>query len=189
MTTPPTLTSQRVTLQPLTASDMPYFVKWYSDPEMLRLSGEVEPWTEDKFAQWYQNLCTDANKVWFTIVVNETQRVIGNAGLLRMFTPWKTTDMSVEIGEKALWGHGYGTEAGRRLLQYVFDELKFHRVAIYVMRFNTRALRFWTELGFQHEGIARQSYYYNSQYSDFIMMSILEDEYRQKYGSLFNTVL
>jgi diamine N-acetyltransferase len=183
MTTPPTLTSQRVTLKPLTESDMPHFVKWYSDPEILRLNGEVEPWTEKKFAQWYHNTCHDANKVWFTIVMNENQQVIGDAGLLRMFTPWKTTDMSVGIGEKDLWRHGYGTGAGRRLLQYVFDELGFHRVAINVMEFNTRALRFWTGLGFQHEGIARESYYCDGQYSNFIMMSILEDEYRQKYGS------
>jgi len=181
MTTPPTLTSQRVTLKPLTESDMPYFVKWYSDPEMLRLMGEVEPWTQEKYAQWHHNLCNDANKVWFTIVVNENQRVIGDAGLLRVFRPWQTTDMAVVIGEKDMWGQGYCTEAGRRLLQYAFDELGFHRVAIYVTGFNTRALRFWTGLGFQQEGVARDGYYCDNVYSDFIMMSILEDEYRQKY--------
>jgi RimJ/RimL family protein N-acetyltransferase len=181
MTTPPILTSHHVTLKPLTESDLPYFVKGYSDPEILRLNCGVEPWTEEKYAQWYRNICNDANKVWFTIVVNANQRVIGDAGLLRMFTPWKTTDMSVGIGEKDLWGRGYGTEAGRRLLQYVFDELGFHRVAINVEGVNTRAVRFWTGLGFQHEGIARESYYYDGQYSDFIMMSLLEDEYRQKY--------
>jgi diamine N-acetyltransferase len=183
MTTPPTLPSQCVTLKPLTASDMLYFVKWYSDPEMMRLTGDVEPWTQEKCGQWYQDLCTDVNKVWFTIVVNETQQVIGDAGLLRMFTPWKTTDMSVVIGEKAMWGHGYGTDAGQRLLQYAFDELRFHRVAVGVVGFNTRAVRFWTGLGFQQEGVWRDGYYYNNQYSDFIMMSILEEEYRQKYGS------
>ena len=184
MTTPPTLTSQRVTLKPLTESDMPYFVKWYSDPEILRLNCEVEPWTPEKFTQWYRNICHDANKVWFTIVVNANQRVIGDAGLLRMFTPWKTTDMGVVIGEKDMWRQGYGTDAGRRLLQYAFDDLGFHRVAIVVMGFNTRALRFWTRLGFQQEGVWRDGYYCDNQYSDSIMMSILEDEYRQKYDSV-----
>jgi RimJ/RimL family protein N-acetyltransferase len=67
------------------------------------------------------------------------------------------------------------------LLQYAFDELGFHRVEIRVVGY-ARALRFWTGLGFQQEGIARQSYYCDNQFSDFIMMSILEDEYRRKYG-------
>jgi RimJ/RimL family protein N-acetyltransferase len=183
MTTSPTLTSQRVTLKPLTEYDMPYFVKWYSDPEIMRLTGDVEPLTQEKYAQWYRNTCNDANKVWFTIVVNENQRVIGDAGLLRMFRPWQTTDMGVVIGEKDMWGQGYGTDAGRRLLQYVFYDLGFHRVAIGVVGFNTRAVRFWTGLGFQQEGVQREGYYCDNTYSDFIMMSILEDEYRQKYGS------
>ena len=115
--------------------------------------------------------------------MNENQRVIGDAGLLRIFHSWHTTDMGVVIGEKDMWGKGYGTEAGRRLLQFAFDKLGFHRVAVGVVGFNTRALRFWTGLGFQQEGIARESHYCDGQYSDFIMMSILEDEYRQKYDS------
>jgi RimJ/RimL family protein N-acetyltransferase len=105
---PPTLTSQHVTLKPLTEADMPYFVKWYSDPEIMRLTGDVEPMTQETYAQWYRNTCSDANKVWFTIVVKDTEQVIGDAGLLRMFRPWQTTDMSVVIGEKDLWGQGYG---------------------------------------------------------------------------------
>ena len=128
--------------------------------------------------QWYKDVSADENSVWFTIIVTPGLRVIGKVGLLHMFQPWQTTDMSVVIGEKDMWGQGYGTDAGRRLLQYAFDELGFHRVAIGVVGFNTRALRFWTGLGFRQEGVQRQGYYCDNQYSDFIMMSILEDEYR-----------
>lgn len=183
MTTPPTLTSQRVTLKPMTKFDLPHLVKWDSDPEMMKLTGGTEPWTREKAEQWFDNACSDETSIWFTIVVKDTEQVIGYAGLLRMFHPWRTTDMSVVIGEKNMWGHGYGTDVGRRLLQYTFDERRFHRVAIGVVGFNTRALRFWTGLGFQQEGIQRQGYLCDNQYSDFIMMSILEDEYRQKYDS------
>jgi hypothetical protein len=30
---------------------MPYFVKWYADPEMLQLTGEMERGTKEKFTQ------------------------------------------------------------------------------------------------------------------------------------------
>ena len=184
MTTLPTLTSQRVTLKPFTKSDIPYLFKWYSDPEILRLIGGTQLYTHEKAYQWYQEESQDPSSTWFTIVVKQGRRIIGKVGLLRMFRPWQTTDMSVVIGEKDMWGQGYGTEAGRRLLQYAFDNLGFHRIAIGVVDFNTRALRFWTGLGFQQEGIARESHYCDGQYSDFIMMSILEDDYRQKYDSV-----
>lgn len=176
------LLGQCVVLQPLVQRDLSHLVKWYSDPELLKLTGETEPWTREKAEQWFEKACSDEASRWFTIIVKDTEQVIGDAGLLRMFRPWHTTDMSVVIGEKDLWGHGYGTDAGRRLLQYAFDVLGFHRVAVGVVGFNTRAIRFWIGLGFQQEGIWRDGYYYNDQYSDFIMMSILEEEYRLKYG-------
>jgi diamine N-acetyltransferase len=181
--TTPTLVGQRVVLKPVTKAIIPYLAKWYSNPEILRLIGGTERYTREKAEQGYHEESKDTTSIWFTIMVKPDDRVIGKVGLLRMFRPWQTTDMSVVIGEKAMWGHGYGTDAGKRLLQYAFDELRFHRVAIGVVGFNTRAVRFWTGLGFQQEGIARESYYCDNQYSDFIMMSILEDEYRHKYDS------
>ena len=183
MTAPPTLLGQRVILKPMTASIIPLLARWFSDPEILPLVGEVKPLTREAIEWWYIEVTADENSVRFTVTVKHSHHVIGYVGLLRMFRPWQSTDMLVIIGEKDMWGQGYGTDAGRRLLQYAFDELGFHRVEIRVVGFNTRALRFWTELGFQQEGIARQSYYCDNQFSDFIMMSILEDEYRQKYGS------
>jgi RimJ/RimL family protein N-acetyltransferase len=89
--------------------------------------------------------------------------------------------MSTIIGEKNTWGKDYGTEAGHLLLKYAFEQLKFHRVSIGVVGFNDRALGFWKRLGFKKEGIQRDGYYCDDEFSDFVMMSILEDEYRRLY--------
>jgi len=53
----------------------------------------------------------EKDRVWFTVVLKENDRLIGEAGLLRMFHPWRTTDFTLIIGEKDCWGKGYGTEA------------------------------------------------------------------------------
>jgi RimJ/RimL family protein N-acetyltransferase len=47
-----------------------------------------------------------------------------------------------------------------------------------VVGFNEAALRFFEKMGFKKEGIERDGYYYDHQYHDFIMMGILEDEFR-----------
>jgi len=39
-------------------------------------------------------------------------------------------------------------------------------------------LGFYEKVGFRKEGVQREGYYYNHAYYDFVMMSILEDEYR-----------
>ena len=46
------------------------------------------------------------------------------------------------------------------------------------MGFNEEVLGFYEKVGFKREGVQRDGYYYDHQYDDFVMMSILEDEFR-----------
>ena len=73
---------------------------------------------------------------------------------------------------------GYGTEAIRIMLDMAFDQYEMNRVAIGVVGQNTNALAFYKKIGFRQEGIQEQGYYYNGEYSDFVMMRILRQEWR-----------
>jgi RimJ/RimL family protein N-acetyltransferase len=86
--------------------------------------------------------------------------------------------LSIILGDKTAWRQGYGAEALYLLLDYAFGSLNFHRVAIGVVGSNERALRFYAKAGFRKEGLQRDGYYYRHAYQDFVMMSILEDEFR-----------
>ena len=172
------LISKRVYLRPFGRNDLSYVQKWYNDPEIREMTGEAAPMSRAKAERWYRGLCADKDRIWSAIVLKKGNRVVGEAGLLRMFKPWRCTDMSIIIGEKDAWGKGYGTEAGRLLLDYAFTRLGFHRVSIGVVALNERALGFWEGLGFKKEGVQRDGYLCNGEYSDFVMMSILEDEYK-----------
>lgn len=175
------LVGKTVILRPFSEHDLPLMQRWSQDPELRRLTGQVSAYTSSQAEQWYRELSNDPTRQWFTIMTKNSNRVIGEAGLLRMAPAWKCADMGIIIGEKDAWRHGYGTDAGHILLKYVFEVLKFHRVGIGVVSFHAAALHFWKQLGFKQEGVWRDGYYCNSQYHDFIMMSILEEEYRQKY--------
>ncbi|HVP26602.1 MAG TPA: GNAT family protein [Candidatus Bathyarchaeia archaeon] len=178
------LRGRRVFLRPFGKDDVKYLRKWSEDAELRKLIGEVEPMSRAEIEKFYEKLRKDKERVWFVIVLKENNRVIGEAGLLRMFRLWRTTDMTIIIGEKDEWGKRYGTEAGHLLLDYAINRLGFHRVSIGVVGFNKRALRFWKRFGFKKEGVERDGYYCDGEYSDFVMMSILEDEYREKVLTL-----
>jgi diamine N-acetyltransferase len=171
------LVGNRVILRPVEASDAVWMHKWMNDPEIRGLTGEVTPSTLADTEAYIQKLHTSSDRVWFIIEVKETGRPIGETGLLRMFPPWRTTDLSIILGEKDAWGQGYGSETIRLVLDYAFGYLNFHRVSIGVVGFNEKALRFYEKIGFKREGIQRDGYFYNHRYSDFVMMSILEDEF------------
>lgn len=175
------LIGDRLYLRPVKKEDMTLFQKWCWDPEIRKLIGEVTPLTELELERYYEKLCNDNSRVWFSIVLKDKDRVIGETGLLRMFHPWRNTDLSIIIGEKDCWSKGYGREAILLLLDYAFGFMNFHRVSIGVVGFNKHALDFYEQIGFKREGIQRDGYFYNHKYHDFVMMSILENEFRQLY--------
>lgn len=173
------LVGERVYLRPVEREDLVHIRKWANDPQIRRLTGEVRPMTAAAAERFFEKVNNDEDRVWFMVVLREDNRVIGEAGLLRMFPAWRATDLSIILGEVDAWGQGYGTEAIKLLLDYAFGSLNFHRVAIGVVGFNERALRFYERVGFRREGVQRDGYYYGGRYHDFVMMSMLEDEVLQ----------
>jgi RimJ/RimL family protein N-acetyltransferase len=174
------LCGNRVYLRPVEKDDLRQLYIWNNDPELRGLTGEVFPTSHASLEEFQAKGQSDVSRVWFGIVLQENDQLIGEAGLLRMFPAWRTADLSIIIGDKEAWNKGYGSDGMELLLDYAFGYLNYHRIAIGVVGSNTRALRFYEKVGFKREGLQRDGYYYNHKYEDFVMMSILEDEYREK---------
>jgi diamine N-acetyltransferase len=173
------LVGKRVYLRPLEREDLAAIRRWANDPEVRGLTGEATPMSEAGADEFLERVRHESDRVWFIVALRENDRPIGEAGLLRMFHPWRNTDLTLILGERDAWGQGYGTEAIVLLLDYAFGYLGFHRVSVGVVGFNERAIHFYEKVGFKKEGIEREGYYYNHRYHDFVMMSLLEDEFRQ----------
>jgi len=177
----PTLSTPDVILRPLEERDIPSLLRWSQDPELRKLIGEVAPMDPREAATFLAKARTDASREWYAVTLRDG-RAIGEAGLLRIFPAWRTADVSVIIGEAGERGKGYGAQAARLLLDRAFGDLGMHRVAVGVVGFNEGALRFWERLGFRREGVQRDGYLVEGRYHDFVMMSLLEEEYRRLRG-------
>jgi len=173
------LIGERLYLRPLEQGDLVHVRRWANDPRVRRLTAEVTPMSQAGAEEWYERVKADRDRHWFLIVLKEGDRPIGECGLLRIFTPWRNTDLSIILGEKDCWGQGYGREAIHLLLDWAFGYLNMHRVSLGVVAFNEAALRFYEKVGFKREGVQRDGYYHDHRYHDFVMMSILEDEFRK----------
>lgn len=176
------LEGRRVYLRSLESGDIPLLSEWANDPELRALTGEVWPTTPSEVAERLDRHRADRTSVWFAVVLKEGDRPIGECGLLRIFHPWRQADLSIILGERSARGQGYGTEAIILLLEYAFGYLGLHRVSIGVVGFNTSALAFYEKIGFRREGVLRDGYYHAHRFSDFVMLSLLEDEYRTRRG-------
>jgi RimJ/RimL family protein N-acetyltransferase len=166
-----------LTLRRLERSDLPHIRRWMDDSDLRAEIGAMAPMSEKDAEEWFARVRSDRHRAWYVIVPDDGELVVGEAGLLRMNLTWRTADMTVIVGEPDHRGRGYGTEAGRLMLDLAFNYFRLHRVAIGVVGFNDAALRFWKRLGFREEGVQREGYFHDGAFHDFIMLSILEDEW------------
>lgn len=143
------LEGKKVYLRPIQRSDMSCIQGWINNFQIRRLIGDVRPMSDEALEQYYDKLTTDESRVWFAVVSKENDKVIGEIGLLRMFHFWRTTDLSIIIGDESAQGKGYGSEAIHLILDYAFGYLNFHRVAIGVVGFNEKAIEFYEKIGFK----------------------------------------
>ena len=63
------------------------------------------------------------------------------------------------------------------MVDYGFRELGLHRISLGVYDFNPRAIHVYEKMGFKREGIMRDALYWDGEYVDEIMMSVLSHEW------------
>lgn len=78
-------------------------------------------------------------------------------------------------------GCGYGRDAALLLLDYYFNQLRYHKANIYIYACNSASVAFHTRLGFIEEGTSRESAFFDGRYTDIVYMGMLDSEFNSKY--------
>ena len=173
------LEGERVYLRPLQESDVEAFSLWYRDGQVTRFLG-MKPLSRDTAKALFDQLLNDPNGIYFGIIKKREERIIGYVFLAHILKSHRVArEFGIVIGDKNLWGHGYGSEATKLILDYGFKHLKLHRIQLIVLDFNERARYMYQKLGFIEEGIQREALLVNAKWHNVIMMGILEKEFEK----------
>ena len=89
---------------------------------------------------------------------------------------------SIRVGCDIIPEHrrkGYGTQVYGGILKYFFDALGMNRIWLCVLDINPGARDLYKKIGFKAEGRMRQAIWRNGGWHDYIVMSILGEEYRR----------
>lgn len=172
------MVGERVRLRPIERSDLPNFVRWFSDEEVRHGLAMIVPPSTAEEERWFERLSEHPGHLFaIDARVGEEWRHIGSLGLHEIDWRNRVGEVGIAIGEKAAWDHGFGTEAMRLLLRFAFEQLNLHRVELVVYAFNQRAVRCYERIGMTHEGTKRQAVFMHGQYHDVLVMGILRDEF------------
>jgi RimJ/RimL family protein N-acetyltransferase len=162
-------------------TDVDTWAGWSRNSEFLRLldSDPAHPWSRKTLRTDLEELPKD-NSFPFAIRTLAEDRLIGFIGF--WISQWAQGDtwVGIGLGEPDYWGKGYGTDAMRTGLRFVFTELNRERVTLVVFGYNARAIRSYEKAGFVVEGRERGLLCRDGQRWDEIHMGILRTEWERR---------
>src|SRR6266487_3796633 len=155
----PFIVGERIYLRPLEpAQDNHLYSTWINDEEIRRYFS-IYPTSDTRGKERLEQLYKDGKHI---IYINQTAEFYNI------------------IGDRSVWGKGYGTECTRLMLRYGFMELNLNRIQTLDMEENIAGWRTDEKAGFKYEGTMRESILRFGKYSDMRVYSILRSEYLQQ---------
>ena len=153
------LRGDRVTLRPMTEDDWATLLRWTNDPEVMKYADhdDFSPCTLDEVQSIYRWISTHAH----CFIIEAEGRPIGECWLQRMnlrrivdqFPGKDLRRIDLMIGEKELWGRGYGTEAIALLVDFGFRHESADTIFGIVSADNPRSLRAFEKCGFSRHAV------------------------------------
>ncbi|MDK2970423.1 MAG: diamine N-acetyltransferase [Candidatus Sumerlaeota bacterium] len=116
----------------------------------------------------------------FAICRVTDDQAVGVTALHRVDLVSRAAVFSVCLCDGHSRGKGFAKEATHLMMRYAFDVLNLHRVQLHVWTENQGAIHIYESAGFQREGLLREAMAHDGKYCDFLVMGLLEDEWRSR---------
>ena len=154
---------ERVYFKTTSIDDIDYIIKNELDPEN---SDFVLNWSKEK----HLDSLNDENICRFTIYSKNDERI--GFIILCGYKDKKVIEFKrFVISQK---GQGYGKEAMQVCINFVFEELKAHKMWLDVLESNEIGIHLYKSCGFKEEAKLIDHDYYKGKYQSWFIMSIIK---------------
>ena len=175
------LETKRLILRPVTCDDKAEIFEYRSDAVTNKYQGWI-PKTIDDVESFIEKISKQINEpeTWFQFVIIEkvTHKIVGDLGIHFL----DIENKQVEIGctlNKYFQNQGYATESIKRVIDYLFSELKKHRIIASIDPDNKNSIRLVERIGFRKEGHFVESLFINGKWVDDLIYALIEKDWEK----------
>lgn len=172
-----TLSTPRLRLEPLGVAHLDGVWEGLLDDESMRLTGTRQVFTREAVVRHLDSLADRDDRADWAIVELGSEEYVGEIVLNELEPDDASMNFRIALNPGRL-GRGFGTEATRAVLDHAFDRIGLHRVSLDVFSFNPRAQRSYEKAGFRYEGRQRDTLFWDGEWVDSILMSVLSTDER-----------
>ncbi|MFE4591436.1 GNAT family N-acetyltransferase [Streptomyces laurentii] len=168
-----------VELRPHTPASLEPLVRWKNDPEIQRMSDdEIHTYSREQVAATLERWMRPSEDiVHLAIGLTGRAEPIGFLHLALIERAHQRCRLGIVVGEKELWGRGYGHRAVVQAVGHAFDVLGLERITAEVFGDNPRSARLLEGAGFVQEGVMRASMLRDGRRVDELVYGLLRHEW------------
>lgn len=175
---PEIVSGERLYLSHFDRTDAPLLAQWLSDLSVTTPLGAIgQAFGVEDEEEWIERVRRDRYNPNFAIVVREGTQLVGSMGLKGVDHKRGTAELGICVGEKSVWGKGYGAEAIRLLVDYAFTLQNLHAIHLKLWEFNARARRAYLKAGFKDAGRLRSAIEVGGRRWDELYMDITREDF------------
>jgi RimJ/RimL family protein N-acetyltransferase len=174
--TQPSLVGKHVFLRPTTADDVINIHHWFLQSEPQAQSERPLTFkTPAEAAEAFRNKEKSPDRQSFTIIRKKDSTPVGEI----TFFNYNSLNRSAELGiliDPDEHKSGLAQDAMRVLIKYLFMYRDLNKVHAHTAKFNKAAIALLESVGFKKDGALRSHHYYNGEYHDKLVYSLLRFE-------------
>lgn len=170
-------------LREITESDLKIINAFRNDSELVdMLAAPYRFINLESDQKWFQSYLNNReHNIRCAICLDELTEPVGFIYLLNINWIFRTADFGIMIGDGKHRSKGVGRIATLDMLRHGFVDLNLNRIQLRVLNNNINAIGLYKSIGFVEEGILRQAIVKEDAYQDLILMSILKQDFKEKY--------
>lgn len=112
-----------------------------------------------------------------TLVIQANNKLLGTVGAYWVDKESSWLETGIVIYDKNYWNGGYGTEAYRLWIDFLFQTTNLHRLGMATWAGNVRMMKVAEKVGMREEARIRKARKVNSLFYDAIKMGMLREEW------------
>ncbi len=152
---------QLIVLRRKRLSDAEDDFEWRRDPELARFDAAAPLRSSfDDFLTTFQDELRWPSPFRRTLAVDDLEgHHIGNVMYYNIDERRGEAELGITVGDKRYWGQGYGTDAVRTFVRYLFTETGLRRIYLNTLDWNVRAQQSFRKAGFVTLGTNRRGFH------------------------------
>ena len=169
----PKIETPRLSIVPFAETHLtPRYVGWLNDPEVVRYSEQRHHAHTLESCRAYRQSFADTPHCFWAIVSHDPN--IGHIGNINAYIDMQNgvADVGILIGEKTVWGQGYGSEAWQAVCRHLLHERGLRKITAGTLCVNHGMQNIMRRAGMTEDANANKQLPFEGKLVDVVQMSL-----------------